>query len=234
VTPAEFWFPVGAVALYLYDSIVPLWQNELLFLKSQGRWLVRGGSELRLGGRRLLLPNPLLPMRPQFLVCWSKSDSATAPAGDIPGELLRALRPIAVLNGLHVLLLLALPAALWLAGTGFIALGVFLLFYLTTIAALAIAWRRRAALRLSTGQFWSLVLDGLACAPFAVNLTRKLSMRHGLAGEPLAFAATHFDDAALAQTRELVEARVREEYAAPESTARGEEILTALLPRLTR
>ena len=84
------------------------------------------------------------------------------------------------------------------------------------------------------GKFWSLALDVLACAPFAANMTRKLAMRHGLDGEPLRFAARHFGDAALLRTRELVEARVREEYGAPERVGHGEEILVTLLPRLAR
>ena len=83
-------------------------------------------------------------------------------------------------------------------------------------------------------KFWSLALDALACAPFAANMTRKLAMRHGLDGEPLRFAARHFGDAALLHTRELVEARVREEYGAPERVGLGEEVLVNLLPRLAR
>jgi hypothetical protein len=234
VTSSEFWFPVGAAALYVYDSALLLWQNELVFTRTRARWLVHGGLALRLGGRRVFLPNPLLPQRAQFLVCWSKVGASAAPAGDLPAELFAALRPIAALNLLQVLLLLALPVAMWSTGAGIAALAVFALFYLASIAALILTWRRRARFRLSTKNFWLLALDGLACAPFAANLTRKLSTRHGLEGEPLRFAARHFDDAALASTRTLVEARVREEYADPAKVDHGEELLTALLPRLTR
>jgi hypothetical protein len=180
------------------------------------------------------LPNPLLPQRAQFLVCWSKNSVNSASGGDIPSDLLTALRPVAALNLLQVLLLLALPVAMWSTGAGIAALAVFALFYLASIAALVITWRRRVRFRLSPRNFWLLALDGLACAPFATNLTRKLAMRHGLEGEPLRFAARHFDDAALAETRALVEVRVREEYADPAKVDQGEQILITLLPRLTR
>jgi hypothetical protein len=234
VTPAEFWFPVGAAALYLYDSARLLWQNELVFQPARRGWQVLGGTELRLAGRRVFLPNPLLPHRPQFIVCWSQADAAASEGADIPAPLLRALTPIGTLNVLQVLLLLALPAALWGLGTGLVALAVFFLFYLLTLVALGLAWRRRADLGLRKRDFWALALDALLCAPFAPNLTRKLAMHHGLAGEPLRFAARHFDDAMLARTRILVEARVREEYADPDAAGRGAAILTNVLPRLMR
>jgi hypothetical protein len=57
-------------------------------------------------------------------------------------------------------------------------------------------------------------------------------LRHGLAGEPLRFAARHFDAATLAQVRELVAARVREEHAAPDAEARQREILAVLMARM--
>jgi hypothetical protein len=224
---------VGAAALYLYDSALLLWQNELVLQHTSRGWIVLGGSELRLAGRRVFLPHPLLPQRPQFQVCWSKGDISDRGA-ELPSDLLRALRPIGWLNLLQVLLLIALPVVLWGVGTGFMALGVFGLFYLASFVALGLAWRRRQRLALGTGNFWLLALDALACAPFAANLTRKLAMRHGLAGEPLRFAARHFDDAALAHTRHLVEARVREEYADPDAASRGAEVLDLVLSRLAR
>jgi hypothetical protein len=242
MSPTEFWLPVGAVAFYLYDAAHLLWQNELVYERAGARWRVEGGSSIRLGARRLFMPNPLLPQRPLFLVCWSAAQPRTtgdAGAGDDAGErsatldaFIAALRPIGLLNILQLGLLCLLPAALWSLGTGIAALGVFALFYLATLIALGIVWRRRAALALSKPAFWSLCFDALACAPFAINLTRRLSLRHGLGDEPLRFAACHFDAATLAQVRTLVTARVREEHAAPDAEARQREILSTVMHRL--
>lgn len=242
MSPTEFWLPVGAVAFYLYDAAHLLWQNELVYERAGARWRVEGGSSLRLGARRLFMPNPLLPQRPLFLVCWNgRQPGDTGDAGDAsgagarsaaPDAFIAALQPIGLVNILQLVLLCLLPAALWSLGTGIAALAVFALFYLATCIALAIAWRRRGALALSTRAFWSLCFDALACAPFAINLTRRISLRHGLCAEPLRFAARHFDAATLAQVRELVAARVREEHAAPEAEPEQREILAAVLHRL--
>lgn len=232
MTPTELWLPIGAVAFYLYDSLGLLWQNEMLFTRSASRWQTLGGSELRLGGRRVVLPNPLLPQRPQFLVRWSLADArADASETDPLQRLLPALRFIGVVNVLQLmLLLLALPLTAWTLGAGLVMLIVFALFYLLTLLNLALVWRRRDALHLSTRNLWTLALDVLACAPFAVNLTRKISQRHGIEGDPLRFAARYFDTDARAQMKNLLAARLQEEDAtANAGTPRPERLATMLM-----
>ncbi len=233
MTPVEFWLPIGAIAFYAYDAALLLWQNELVYLRAGRHWRVTGGTELRLASRRLFLPNLLLPHRPQFLVCWHSTGAhAGQDNGGTPDALFRALRPIGVLNTLQAGLLAALPAALWSVGAGTAALVVFALFYLLTVAALCLMFLRRARLALATRACWSLAFDALACAPFAINLTRKIAMRHGLAGEPLRYAALHFDAPTLQQARTLVTARIREEHAAPEALEQQQQISRAVLARL--
>jgi hypothetical protein len=254
VTTTELWFPIGAAALYLYDSALLLWQNELVYQRLRKGWLVSGGTELRLAGRRVYLPNPLLPWRLQFLVRWSHARSVadagsvarnegganpdgTAPDGtapDVPQALLRTLRATGAINAFQLALICALPLCLWLLKSPLLALLAFALFYVATAMALIVAWLNRSALQLTTKDFWMQALDALACAPFAVNLTRKLAMRHGLRADPLRFAMLHFDDAALARTRDLVEARIREEYAHPDQMDHADQLLAAMLPRLRR
>ena len=97
-------------------------------------------------------------------------------------------------------------------------------------AALTLAWRRRKPFALQTGAFWLLVLDAVACAPFAVNLTRKISLRHGIAGDPLRFAARHLDPDARQTVRQIIAARLREEHADAEE--RADKALDTLQSRL--
>jgi hypothetical protein len=228
MTPTELWLPIGAAAFYLYDSCCLLWHNELMYTRGR-RWRVDGGSAIRIAGRRLFLPNPLLPARPQFQVRWSVDDPRPVAADDL-APLLRALRPIGVINQLQVTLLLALPLVSWTLGAGIVLLAVFALFYLLSLAALTLLWLRRTACGLQTRAFWLLVLDAIACAPFAVNLTRKLSMRHGIAGDPLRFAARQLDPAAREAVGQIIAARLEEEHAAAGHSIEGAS--TALLSRL--
>jgi hypothetical protein len=230
MTPTELWLPIGAMAFYLYDSCCLLWQNELMFTRSGNRWLVDGGTQLRLAGRRVFLPNPLLPLRPQFQVRWSLSEARSDDADD-QTKLLRALRPVAVINQLQLLLLLALPLVAWTLGAGLTLLALFALFYAFTFTSLAISWRRRGPFGLRTRAFWSLAVDALACAPFSVNLTRKISMRHGIGGDPLLFAARYLDPAARDTMRALISARVQEEHADADAGER-ERRIGQLLSRL--
>jgi hypothetical protein len=212
VTPTELWLPIGAAAFYLYDACLMLWQNELLFVRAGKHWQASGGSEFRLGGRRLLLPNPLQPQRPQFLVRWSATDVRGAVEDAGLDAYNAALRPIGIVNFLQVLLLVALPLVAWTLGAGILLLAVFLLFYVCSIVALTLIWRRRAVLQVTGRRFGLLALDALACAPFAINLTRKLAMQRGLAGDPLLFARQHLDPAARTALAELVASRLREEH----------------------
>jgi hypothetical protein len=230
MTPTELWLPVGAAAFYVYDSCCLLWQNELMFTRDRSRWLVEGGTELRFAGRRLFVPNPLLPMRPQFQVCWTLNEERPATT-DSNLHLLQALRPIDLINELQLLLLVALPFVAWTLGAGLFMLALFGLFYSFTLACLVMTWRRRGALNLPARAFWLLALDSIACAPFSVNLNRKLSMRHGIAGDPLRFAARNLDAGARDTTRSLVSARVQEEHADAEETER-ERRIGLLLSRL--
>jgi len=233
MTPVELWLPLGAVAFYLYDSALLLWQNELVYARAGGHWRVSGGTEIRLGSRRLFVPNPLSPHQPHFLVHWSAVDPrAAAAGGGAQQDLLRALRPIGCVNLLQLALLATLPVVLWTMGTGVATLAVFALFYVATLTSLSIVFTRRARFCLSTRSFWALAFDVLACAPFAVNMTRKIALRHGLAGDPLRYAASHFDAAALAHTREVVAARIREEHAMPDAMEQQQQTLHTVLSRL--
>lgn len=233
MSPTELWLPVGAAAFYLYDSALLLWQNELVYTRSGSAWLIDGGSEFRVGARRLFVPQPLLPHRPHFLVRWS----AASPDGDladgvVPTELLGTLRPIGIINLLQVGLLCTLPILLWTIGAGFAVLLLFALYYSLTLVALAHAFRRRRVLHLSTRGAWLQALDVLACAPFAANLTRRLAMQHGLPGDPLLFGQRQFAPQARQKMQEIVTMRVREEIGSPGIPAAREQQLRAVLERL--
>lgn len=223
MTAVEFWLPIGAIAFYLYDSAQLLWHNELLFVRSARRWRAEGPTTISLSGRRVYLPNPLLPQQPGFRIHWSIEEERVA--ADAPSdEFLRALRPIGFVTLLMVAMLVALPLVSWTLGTSLALLLLFAGYYLCVLVALAFVLWRRKALQLSGGACASLIFDSLACAPFAANLVRKIALRRGLEGDPLRFAGVHFDAAAREELRAQLVKKIEEQQAgetpSPDRSAR--------------
>lgn len=231
MTPVELWLPVGAIGFYLYDSLQPLWQNEVLYERAGTHWRIVADSPVRRWGRRLVLPNPLLPQRPQFRVAWSLDDKRAASTPELSG-FLSALRPLGLICQVLLGLLLLLLPVCWLLGAGIVLLVQFALYYLLIIAALVLVFWRRESLGLRTRAFWSLAFDVLACAPFAVNLVRKLSLRRGLEGDPLAFAAREFDAPARGALALLIRQRLEEEQAGEALSAERRQQIASRLATL--
>jgi hypothetical protein len=231
MTPVELWLPVGAIGFYLYDSLQPLWQNEVLYVRAGERWRFIADSPVRRWGRRLVLPNPLLPQRPLFRVAWSLDDKRAASTPELNG-FLSALRPIGFICQLLLALLLLLLPVCWLLGAGIVLLAQFALYYLLIITALVLVFRRRETLGLRHRAFWSLAFDVIACAPFAVNMVRKLSLRRGLEGDPIAFAAREFDPAPRDALAQLIRQRLEEEQAGDALPAEREQQIASRLATL--
>jgi hypothetical protein len=219
MTPTELWLPLGAIAFYLYDATQALWHNEVLFERAGARWRFAADSPVRRWGRRMVLPNPFAAHRPLFRMAWSMGDTRPASSTDL-APLFRALRPLGVICQVLMVMLLSLWPLCWILGAGLTVLALFAMYYALVIVALVMVFRRRGALGLDTRGFWSLTFDVLACAPFAINIVRRLSLRHGIAGNTLEFAARNFDDPTRAALDTLVRARLAESRAA-EETARS-------------
>jgi hypothetical protein len=195
-----------------------------------------------LAGRRVYLPNPLTPGTPQFRVRWSEADprQEQEEAGEL-NRFFQALRPVQFLVGALLVILLALPGVLLLYGTGVELLVVMAAFYLVTLATLAYIFARRRELRVSGRSFAALCFDSLACAPFAINLVRKLALRRTLVGNPIAFAARTFEPAVFSSLIRAVDTRVSaEQQRESGQTARWSELesyrqqLAAMAPEETR
>lgn len=230
----EVLLPLGAIAFYLYDSLQLLYSNELVLTQRRRAWDVSGGSDILMLGRRVFLPNPLTPQCAQFRVHWSDTDGR----GDVENiealELFTGrLRRLGVLMQILALLLLfALPAITWFVGTGWLLLGLFAAFYLLIFVALGMVYAARAPLGVGGAKFAALCVDSLLCAPFAVNLLRKVSLHRSLAGDPLAFALRTFDPRARAQLVAIVDARVASEQTAVEEGSERFAQLAAFRARL--
>jgi hypothetical protein len=208
----EVLLPIGALGLYLFDSILLLYSNEVLFVNRGGRWGFVMSSPLIFGGRRLCFVNPLAPGVAQFRVQWAENDSRQQQEGnEALQEFFTALRPVRYLTAVLLVMLLALPVELVIFGTGLELLVLMASFYLVILVALTYIYVRHRQLQLSGRSFAALCFDSLACSPFAINLTRKLAMRRSLAGNPVDFAQRVFDAQAFTGLVTAIAGRVGEE-----------------------
>jgi hypothetical protein len=195
--PAEpLLLPLGALAFYLFDSLLMLYGNEVL-VTATGRagWRCAAGGDWLLAGRRPVLPNPLMPWRPHWRLAWrgggARSDSLRADVETMNG-LRAALRPLGVLVVLlQWLMLPGLALELALLGTGGALLLLLAAIYALVLLTGVMVLMQRRRLGLTLGGALSLAFEGLLCPPFAINLVRKAGLRCRLAGDALELAG-HF------------------------------------------
>jgi len=188
--PHDHWLLMGAIAcLYLHDSALWLYHNEVVLETRGKRHRVSAGSAMEFGGRHLLLPNPCFPHRALARLTW--------PHGGSPDwRPLRWKRSQQVLSAiapwtwwLLCLFFVGLPLALHF-GTDVLLLGWLVLTYLSITAMLAQVWRHRNSLGLSSRQVAALAADALLCAPFALNTVRKISLRQAATATLHGFASS--------------------------------------------
>jgi hypothetical protein len=210
--PGALWLPLGAIAFYLYDSLLWLYGDELVLIRRGRRWDHAAGSDRLLFRRRLYLPNPLTPQQPLWRACWSsfsgrdECTNLTALA-----DLDQTLGPMRVLvSVLWLLIVVALPVIALSGAQPAILLALLALVYSVAAIMVAWLWRQRATLGLSARSCRALSFDALACPPFAINLVRKITLLTTLRGELLTQARGAFDQSALESLRATLIRRVNE------------------------
>jgi len=190
VSEADLWLLAGIVAFYLYDATILLYADELVAWPRRRAWSASVGNELQWRGRFAFLPNPLTPWRPLLRLQWERPPGDRAPVqlGEVH-DLVRALKPLrAAVAVMAFLLAVLLPLVLfgWRRWEALLLLlGAV---YLLSSCMVVYTLRARAALGLDRRALLSLAVDTLACPPFALNLVRKISLRHVSRMDGLAFA----------------------------------------------
>ena len=213
----------AVLALYLKDCFLLLGHDEAVLVRGwRGRW--RAGFGLRdwqLRRREPYLCHPFKPWEPVLRLRWdavagpgaTTSVRAAAPGGPVLGPWVSLA---------WLLLFVGLPLAFY----GHLGLPVVLTvlagLYATVAIALVLVWRGRVALGLSGSEFGVLAFEVLACAPYAANLVRRLSL-HRAADEDLVTAATRLlDTPGRAAVDAACLARIDDELeAAPEDSPRA-------------
>ena len=200
------------VALYLKDCFLLLGRDEAVLVRGwRGRWRAGFGMlDWRLRRREPYLCHPFKPWEPVLRLRW---DAATEP-GPLPAAPLSLppeLRLGPWVSVIWLMLFVALPTAFY-GQLGLRAiLAVLAALYLYIAVSLLLVWRQRAALGLSGSAFGVLAFEVLACAPYAANLVRRLSLQRPVAEDLLTAATRLLDAPALANVHAQCLARIDDE-----------------------
>lgn len=204
----EVLLPIGAIGFYLVDSALLLFGNELALEHRAKRWRCSPGSAFQFGGRRIYVPNPLTPGASLFRVSWHASEPVGMSGSLDLAALRRLTRPFRYIAAAQAFLLLAALAPISiLLGSGAVLLLLFALFYVLTLATVALLVARRRALGVSNRECLVLAFEIFACAPFAVNIVRRLTLRASRELPWLRLAQQEFG----AAERERLEGAIREQ-----------------------
>jgi len=163
-----------AVGLYLYDSCLLLDSNEGILVARGRGWAAKFASAIRIRGRELFVPGPLLPHRPMFRLAWNLESAAADQSWDRRREVFRPLMPLTW--GMTLALFVLLPLGLFSRLGEPMLLAAIALIYANILAALGWVAYKRAAFGLSGKQLGKLAFESLVCSPFALNLIRKISL----------------------------------------------------------
>lgn len=173
----ETWFGLVAAALYLKDALLLLRPDEaVLEHRGRGRWQARFGTRhWKLAGREVWLPNLFTPHRAVFRLSWRmEGEAPAAPVAQqvaVPREL-RRLGPFAWVAWIALFVLL--PVGLYTRAGSAVALVAIVLLYANNLVALGLAYRWRDRLGIGRRPMLQAALECLACAPYSVNLVRRL------------------------------------------------------------
>jgi hypothetical protein len=204
---------LGVLGFYLYDSAILLFSNELVFIKSYGKWSASFPSaRWRVMRKLLFFPNPFTPFNLIFLSAWTTKDSSSQNKSSDVSKLLVAMLYLRIsVMVLMFLLIIALPMVIFKLGIGTSSLVVLTLIYLTIINMLFYAYFKKKDLGLSNKAFAELAFEALACPPFALNLIRNISLRHSLCKNSVKFAAKELENEDFKKFIKMLDEKLTEE-----------------------
>ncbi len=204
---------IGVLGFYLYDSSMLLYINELVFIRGYRAWNFSCPSTNWLVlGRRLYIPNPLSPNMPIFRLNWAESNHRSKSDITSLEEVLAVLVPVQyLLATLLACFFIVLPLVLLLYGSGPQLLWAFGVIYLNIFLILILVYLKKDVLGVSNREYLALSFESLACAPFALNILRKLTLRRLLSSDPMEFANTILDREKFEVLVDVVNKRIDEQ-----------------------
>jgi hypothetical protein len=234
LTTPEMLLCGGVLALYLYDSASLLCTNDMIFSEHRGSWRCTVGSSFLIRGRFLFVPNICNPYVVTMRATWN-IDGVNHGREYLPAlrHFLRglgALRVGGVVVG--ILLLVLLPALLISHASEIWLLALLLSTYLTIALMLVHIFRYRRLFALTRKEAISIVFDGLACPPYAINMARKIAMTRVIKEDGILFAAAVLHGDARITIAAQLEDRIRFLADVSENSAPGADPIDKTRSRL--
>jgi hypothetical protein len=201
----------GVVAFYLYDSALLLYHNEIVLIGAGRSYRVSAGSGFELRGRHVFLPQPWFPHQVLFRVSWPRQGVETGDLQSIRFHRVRvALAAISPWTLLLLLLFIAgLPYVLFVSGRVEALLAWIAVVYAVIVMTLVQVYRHRRALNLAPRAVAAIALDALLCAPFALNIIRKIGLRQQLELDLRGVARSVLPAAAIHELTAILRERIR-------------------------
>ena len=214
---SEAWLMLLVVVLYLQDSALALEPNEAVLERAAlGRWRARFGAQhWKLMGRELYFPAVFAPHRALFRLRWRMDGQArpvhTGRQVAVPREI-GSFAPFVWVA--WVALFVLLPLGLFSPLGTPLSLAAVALLYVNNLLALTLTYRWRDRLRVDRRAVLKLAVECLACAPYSVNLVRRLCALMASKEDFTHAAARLLDGPALALVKAQCLARIDEQIEA--------------------
>ena len=176
IPSVEQWLMIGIVLLYLYDSTILIYCNEgFLIPVSKGNWkVVFGSSRFHVFGKEIFIPNPFTFYRPLFKMSWRFEGASSKKIWYPPDYPFYRLTPWLWLIALSLFVLF--PLGIFRVYPERVLMLALIFLYFGILMALYRLWRARHVFALSNRRFLHLAFESLICPPFALNLTRHVSV----------------------------------------------------------
>ena len=203
----------GVLGFYLYDSSMLLYINEVVLSRGRRLWQFGcPGNNWLLLGRRLYIPNPLTPDVAIFRLYWTESNQKRQNDEESLTAFQAAIVPLQYLMmTLFIFFFVSLPLVLFLYGSGQQLLWMFGIIYVNILLILIFVFRNMGILGISNREYFVLSFESLACAPFSLNILRKITLHRSLKTDPIEFAQKMFDNETFNALVNIVSEKINEQ-----------------------
>ena len=204
---------LGSLGFYLYGSSMLLYINEAVFIKGRRSWYFSyPETNWSFLGRQLYIPNPLTPEAPIFRLYWTVSNQQKINREESLESLLTTIIPLQYLMMILLMFFFIwLPTVLFLYGSGPQLLWMFGIIYLNISVILVFIYRNKKILGISNKKYIALVFESLACAPFSLNILRKITLSRPPNKDPIELASDLLEHEAFKKFLGIVIKRIDEQ-----------------------